>query len=202
MVDGLRAKLFGLSGQMRVDAGGGGRAVAQPLLDQAQVDAGFQQLRGPRMTQRVHGSALVKAAIFERGVEGLLDAALGHRLSRLRQVDVVTTFGGKEQHGIAMCLPVVAQQLQRAFGQRHVTIFRAFAVADVNHQAGAVDVGDLQISAFLQPQAAGVDGLETNLVARQSEARENLAHLFLAEDDRQFLFPAPDERCRRWPSYG
>src|SRR2546426_6028289 len=64
LVDGLRAKLFGLSGQMRVDAGGGGRAVAQPLLDQAQVDAGFQQLRGPRMTQRGTEARLLSLLAF------------------------------------------------------------------------------------------------------------------------------------------
>jgi hypothetical protein len=38
------------------------------------------------------------------------------------------------------------------------------------------------------PVAAGVDGLETDLVAWQSGAGENLTHLFFAEDDGQFLF--------------
>ena len=55
------------------------------------------------------------------------------------------------------------------FGQRDVAVFGAFAVADVNHHPGAVDVGHAQIGAFLQAQPAGVDGGETNLVARQSE---------------------------------
>ena len=41
------AELFGFDGQVRVDAGGGRRAMAQPLLNQPQVDAGFQQMRGP-----------------------------------------------------------------------------------------------------------------------------------------------------------
>jgi hypothetical protein len=39
--------LFGFDGQMRVDAGSDRRAMAQPLLNQPQVDAGFQQMRGP-----------------------------------------------------------------------------------------------------------------------------------------------------------
>ena len=52
----------------------------------------------------------------------------------------------------------------------------------------AVDVGDLQMGAFLQAQAAGVDGGQTDLVARQSDAAENLAHFRAAEDDGQFLF--------------
>src|SRR6266545_1293098 len=80
LIDGGCAELFSFHGQMRVDAGGGGRAMAQPLLNQAQVDAGFQQMRGPRMTQGMHGSAFVDPALFERRAESLLHTALGHRL--------------------------------------------------------------------------------------------------------------------------
>ena len=57
--------------------------------------------------------------------------------------------------------------------------------------AGAVDVGDLQMGAFLQAQAAGIDRRQTDLVAWQSDATENLAHFRQAEDDGQFLL-------RRW----
>jgi hypothetical protein len=42
--------------------------------------------------------------------------------------------------------------------------------------------------AFLQAQAAGVDSRQTNFVAWQSEATENLAPFGQAEDDRQLLF--------------
>ena len=46
----------------------------------------------------------------------------------------------------------------------------------------------LQMRAFLQAQAAGVDGGQTNFVARQSDAAKNLAHFREAEDDGQLLF--------------
>jgi len=41
--------------------------------------------------------------------------------------------------------------------------------------------------AFLQTQAAGVDGGETHFVARQSDMTENLTHFRETEDGRQLL---------------
>ena len=52
---------------------------------------------------------------------------------------------------------------------------------DMDEAASAVDVADLKASAFLEAQAAGVDGGETNSVARQSDAIENLTHLRQAD---------------------
>ena len=42
--------------------------------------------------------------------------------------DLVTTLGGKQQHRIAMRLPVSAEQLLRAFWQRHVAVLGALAM--------------------------------------------------------------------------
>ena len=77
-----------------------------------------------------------------------------------------------------------AQQRQRPVWQGDITIFGAFAMADMNHHPRAVDVGDLKMGSFLQAQPAGVDGRETDPVAQESDAAENLAHLLTAEDDR------------------
>ncbi len=81
--------LFGFHGEVGVDAGGGRRAVAQPLLNEPQVDAGFQQMggpeRGPRagsprgvlgVAQRMHGGALVVTTLFQGCVKSVLHTAL------------------------------------------------------------------------------------------------------------------------------
>jgi hypothetical protein len=50
-------------------------------------------------------------------------------------------------------------------------ILATFAAMDVNQPASAVDAADLKVSAFLQTQAAGVDGGETGSIAKQSNLR-------------------------------
>ena len=195
------AELFGFGRQMGVDAGGGWRAMAQPLLNQAQIDASFEQMRGPGMAQRMHGGAFVVATLFQGRAESVLHTALGHRLGG--PVPGRCGHGLRRERastGLRWVLPVLAQQLQRALRQRDIAIFGALAVADVNHHAGAVDVGDLQMGSFLQAQAAGIDRRRDKLVARQSDGSENLAHFRQAEDDGQFLLRAPGARCRRWSS--
>src|SRR5215510_3774115 len=97
LVDGLRTELFGPAGQMRIDAGGSGRVVAQPFLNQAEVDAGFQQMRGPGVAQGMDGSAFVVTTCFECGMKSVLHTALRHGLSCARQLDVIAPCGGKEQ---------------------------------------------------------------------------------------------------------
>jgi hypothetical protein len=52
-----------------------------------------------------------------------------------------------------------------------------------------VNLGNLQVGAFLKPQAAGVDGGKTHPVAKQFQVRQKGADLFDTEDDREFLFP-------------
>jgi len=122
-------------------------------------------MRGPTKTQRMYGSALVEAALFERGTKGILDAALGHRLGGLGQVEVLPAFSWKQPHRIAMRAPVLKQQPERSLRQWHVAVFGAFAMTDVNHYPGTVEVGDLQMRPFLQAQTTGVDGGETDFVA-------------------------------------
>src|SRR5215468_5616803 len=101
------------------------------------------------MTKSVNRCALVDAAVFEGCAEGVLDAALRHRLGCLRQVDVVATFGGEDQDWITMRGPVVAQQFERAQWQWDITILGALAVADMDHHPRAVDVWNCEADAFL-----------------------------------------------------
>jgi hypothetical protein len=55
-----------------------------------------------------------------------------------------------------MGFPVLAQQLESAGGQGDITVGVAFAAADVQEHALAVDVAHLQMESFAQAQAAGI----------------------------------------------
>ena len=59
-------------GQMGVDLGGPRTPVAQSLLNDPEVDAGFQQMSGVGMAQRVHVGSFGDPALLEGAVEGRL----------------------------------------------------------------------------------------------------------------------------------
>jgi hypothetical protein len=76
----------------------------------------------------------VDAALFECPTEGILNTALVHGLSGLRQLDVVFALGWKDQHRVAMALPVLTQHLQCSFGQWNRPVLISFPLAYVERQ--------------------------------------------------------------------
>ena len=85
-----------------------------------------------------------------------------------------------------MGFPLLAQELERALGQRHVTVLIAFAGADVQEHAFGIDVADLEPQAFAQTQAAGVDGGQADPVVQGGNVSQDAAHFTGGEDDWQF----------------
>ena len=172
---------------MGIDAGGGGRAMPQVLLNEAEVDACFQQMCGPTVPKSMDGGPLVEATGLERGVEGVLQTALMHRRGRGGEGHAAVAGAGEEPARVTMSDPVASQHLESAPWQWHVTVFGAFAVTDMKEVSCAVQVCDLEVGTFLEAEAAGVDRGETSLVARQSDVAEDEADLLGAEDDGQLL---------------
>src|SRR5262249_53786214 len=72
---------------------------------------------------------------------------------------------GDQQGGRPITPPVGPQFLQQTWGQGDETVLASFAFANVNDQAGAVDVGDLQVEQFAAPQAAGIGELQEHALA-------------------------------------
>jgi hypothetical protein len=83
--------------------------------------------------------------------------------------------------------PVAAQEVKSSLRQRDVAILAAFATTDMNHHPRAIDICDAKVSAFLKSQAAGVDGRQTDSIARQTNQGENTADFIEGEDCGEFL---------------
>src|SRR5207244_9111185 len=116
-----------------------------------------------------------------------------------RQLDVVTSFSGKHQHGIAMGLPVLAQHLKCSLRQRNIPVLTSFPVTHVQDHPCTIDVGHLDMRSFLQSQPARVDSCQEDSVARQTNQREYLSYLFGAEDRWQLLLTGRPDQLEEGP---
>lgn len=160
--------------------------MAQVDLDLAKVLALLQQMGGVGVTQGMDVGVLLHAAGFEAEAEGALQRGAAHRLDSGGCALAAVTFGREEQGRMTMSLPLLAQEMEGALGQRHVTVLIAFAAADVQEHAFGVDVADLKPEALAQTQAAGIDGDQSNAMIQERHVDEDLAHFSGREDDREF----------------
>jgi hypothetical protein len=177
---------FTEAGQVGVDDGGDGAFVAEIDLDLTEVLALFQQVSGVGVAQGVDVGVLFDAAGLEGQPEGALEGGTTHRFGGGGGALSAVTFGGEEPGGVTMALPLLAQESQRVFGQRDVTVAVALAGADVQEHALGIDVGDLEAQGFAQAQAAGVDGDEGDAMIQGRDGRKDTAHLGGGQDDGQF----------------
>ncbi len=124
---------------------------------------------------------------------GLLDR-VGASLANAVWLEVTSSapIGGGEQPifpgpGDA---PPVPEQFQQHGTEHGFAILGAFALADANHHAGAVDVGGAEGNGFGDAEPGAVAKHEHGAVARAGHVQEELEHLVGAdhrrEDDRHF----------------
>lgn len=172
--------------QVRVNGGDDRTLVAEIDLDLAEVLALFQQMRRVRMPQRVDVGLLSDAAGFEGEAEGALQRGAAHRFGGGGGTLAAVAFGRKDQRGMTMGFPLLAQEEEGAPRQGNVTILIALAAADVQEHPFRIDVADLQPQPFTEAQTAGVDEDETNAMIQRGHVRQNAAHLGGGEHDREF----------------
>jgi hypothetical protein len=53
---------------------------------------------------------------------------------------------------MAVCAPILAQQMKSRLRQRDIAVLGALAAVDMDHHALAVDIGDFAMEAFVKPQ--------------------------------------------------
>jgi hypothetical protein len=95
--------------------------------------------------------------------------------------------------------PVLPEEPQRRRGEGDVAILGPLAAMDVDHHAGAVDVGDFQVKALLQPEPAGVDRREKGGVVDRADTAQCPADLLDTQDGRELPFPLRPQELEERP---
>ena len=178
--------------EMRGERGGAEAGVAEVILNEREGDAGFAEMRGVAVPERMHIGALVHAALFDRACERALQRGpddggrVGTRCGRAWTADARR---GKEPEWLAVRAPVRAQERERGVGERDVAILAALALMNVQQCAVPIHVAHMQANAFHQAESAGVDGGEARTIRRAPHRVEDAPHFVAAQHDGEFLRP-------------
>ena len=81
---------------------------------------------------------------------------------------VVATVSRKQQPRVPMSCPVRPEQLQRRRWQRDVTILGALTAMDMHEATLRVDVADLKVEPFVEPEPERIDGPKVHEHSRGS----------------------------------
>ncbi len=104
--------LFTDRGDMQIDHGGSEMLVSQILLDQLEVDTGFEQVRCVAVSEGMSGDlSLVPVQLSQYGFDRVLDRGFTHRAGCGRSELMISSFSGKQPSAIAMCGPEKTQFL-------------------------------------------------------------------------------------------
>jgi len=184
--DGLKFGGAG-SGQVSVKGGCVRTLVSQDFLDDAQVDARFEQMGGVGMAQGMNATVLGHAGIAKGGFEGLVESVAG-------QGSGAFAVGEEPGGGGSLNAPVVSKLSKAGLGQGNGAVAPPFAVANPEQAALSVDVAGAQPHPLEAAQTAGVDHPKTHAGNGLANGFEHLADFVGAEDDRQpHSFPGSDE---------
>ena len=157
-VDRLTALGVGNRGQMGGEGGRLNGLMAERDLNLAQIDSGFEQGRGVRMAQRLHGGVFVDAGLLEGGPKRGLDAVQGHRLRGGLALSSTASAGRTEPERVVLGEPRLPQQFPRPGRRGDNAVFASLAEAHVQQHAGLVEIRDLHVERFFESQTAGPPG--------------------------------------------
>ena len=100
---------------------------------------------------------------------------------------MIASICGKHKRPVPMCQPEFPQHSESTLRQRNVAIFGSLPAMHVYHHAFRVNVADVQIQCFLQPQAEGVHRPEEDRHPLRPAAVDDLMNLLDGQHFRQRL---------------
>ena len=157
--------------QVGVDLRGADTCMAQQNLDDANIHALFQQVRGEAVPKRVRAEAMIEPALASR-----LDESSSCGAVRQRRDDRLT---GKQPASVAMSLPDLPQHVEHHFRQRESAFLVAFA-DHTQQQLLGVHRRDRQRDRFSDPQSVGVNKREAATINGLPQCRDQAATIVIA----------------------
>src|SRR5271157_5704554 len=137
---------------MEVDHRGLQGAMAKILLNQSEIDPGFEQVGRVAVPEGMDRDLLFDAEIADHPLHRAVDTGTCHRFSGKAGLFVAPSFGRKEPDRVSMSCPIATEDRQGTRWQGDIAVLRTLAAMDVDDHAGAVDVADLEIQGFLKSQ--------------------------------------------------
>lgn len=127
--------------EMEVEHGGFQARMAHVLLDEAEVDACFQEVGCIGMAKGVDRDPFLSDACLELGsAESALDAGFGHRVWGVRGAFSISSESWEKESGVAVSDPLISQEWQSGLREGDIAILGTLASVDVDHHAFGVDV--------------------------------------------------------------
>lgn len=95
---------------------------------------------------------------------------------------------GKQPDRMPMSSPMHAKHLESGCGQGNITIFVASSRPNMEHHAGAIDLGLAELESFLEPQATGIDDGTTDPILVNLDLGQDAPNILRAEHNRELVF--------------
>lgn len=110
-----------------------------------------------------------------------------------------STQAGENNDGITVALPVIAQRVEGMLRQWHIAVFCTFSPVHVDAHALAVDVVNLEMEGFMEPEAARINGGQIGFVLGSGDGIDNRLCFIYAQNCRKPLFPFCMDELKSMP---
>lgn len=157
--------------------------MAHVALNHPWVDIGFKEMRCVAVPE---GMDRYSTFIDASGISGFskvrLNTCLGHDLIGCPGTFATMILSRKKKGWVAMGFPMLPEDSQCLHRQRNIFILCTLASMDVNHHSSAVDVRNVDVQAFREPKATGINGMQVGEVVRGIHVTQYIKNFFTTKN--------------------
>ena len=173
----------GLGGHLGIERGGLQLFMSEQDLDGADIFSLLEQMSGERMSQRMHGDALIDV----RGLRSLVHRAVQlPGAQRIHRIEAREQIAAGQHLALGPCVaPPGAQSLEQDLGQQRVAILLPFAFLHAQKHPLAVNVADLQCDNFAHSKSGAIGHRQCGTMLERSGRFDQATRLFATQHHRQ-----------------